>query len=186
VPIILLYAIHKGGKMIIAVDPGASGGIAVLHDGAVEVRPMPETIGDLVTAFIDTIQKRDAGDPCVVYVEQLSGFAGGVGNPGARMFVMGKYYWPFEALCFAFDIRLQYVTPQKWQGSFGLGKRGSSKGNGKNEFARMKREWKGKLKAEAQRTFPMVQKVTLETADALMILEYARRVELAGEVTAPF
>lgn len=40
--------------------------------------------------------------------------------------------------------------------------------------AKYKTAWKNKLKAEAQRLFPSI-KVTLKTADALLIYEYAKK-----------
>jgi hypothetical protein len=47
----------------------------------------------------------------------------------------------------------------------GLGTKGKSS----------KTEWKNKLKGEAQRLFPS-EDVTLDTADALLILEYSKGV----------
>jgi hypothetical protein len=57
-------------------------------------------------------------------------------------------------------IRTELITPQKWQKKLGLG---TSKGLTPTQ-------WKNKLKAEAQRLFPDIR-VTLKTADALLILE---------------
>jgi len=46
-----------------------------------------------------------------------------------------------------------------------------------------KRDWKNKLKAMAQRLFPGAR-VTLDTADALLLLEYAMRREGGGQIVA--
>ena len=59
-------------------------------------------------------------------------------------------------------IKLHSVRPQVWMKSLGLG----TKGNMSNT------EWKNKLKAAAQRLYP-AEDVTLGTADALLILEFA-------------
>jgi hypothetical protein len=60
-------------------------------------------------------------------------------------------------------MKVEMVRPQKWQKWLGLG-RASGCGS--------PREWKNKLKAEAQRRFPYLN-VTLKTADALLILEHS-------------
>jgi hypothetical protein len=56
------------------------------------------------------------------------------------------------------------VRPAKWQQHFGLGKRSGCASD---------TEWKNKLKQAAQRLYPDI-KVTLDTADALLLLEYGR------------
>lgn len=61
--------------------------------------------------------------------------------------------------------RIELVRPAKWQAGFGLG--GS-------KSCTTKAEWKRKLKEEAERRFPN-QKVTLATADALLILDWGLR-----------
>ena len=60
-------------------------------------------------------------------------------------------------------MRLELVRPQVWQKAFSLGTASA---------CASKTIWKNKLKAEAQRRFPHLE-VTLKTADALLILEYA-------------
>jgi len=62
-------------------------------------------------------------------------------------------------------VRVELVRPQKWQKALGLG---SASG------CASKTEWKNKLKAAAQRLYPHL-KPTLATADALLILDFARR-----------
>ena len=59
------------------------------------------------------------------------------------------------------------VTPQKWQKEFS-----NSLGKSRDYD---KREWKNRLKGLAQQMFP-AEKVTLKTADALLLAEYGRRV----------
>jgi hypothetical protein len=54
------------------------------------------------------------------------------------------------------------VQPQKWQKPLGVGTRSA---------CATRSEWKGKLRACAQRLYPKL-KPTLSTADAILILEY--------------
>jgi hypothetical protein len=58
------------------------------------------------------------------------------------------------------------VRPQTWQKNLGIGT---------SRTCASKTEWKNKLKALAQRKFPDA-KVTLATADALLILDYAENL----------
>lgn len=153
--------------MIIAIDPGASGGIAVhkAEPDTTRVFKMPDTISDLVELTLLLFREYDINKP-VVYMEQLTGFTGRI-NTGSTSFKMGKFYYPFETLCHAFEKRLVMVPPQKWMKKLGLGTRSSYTDQNK---------WKGHLKEVAQRLYPSM-KVTLHSADALLILEYAKGEE---------
>ena len=78
------------------------------------------------------------------------------------MFNFGRGGGVMHGSMLALGIRIVEVTPQRWQKWLGIG---TSKGSAS------KTAWKNKLKAEAQRRNPDA-KVTLATADALLILEY--------------
>lgn len=146
---------------IIAIDPGANGGI-VFRDasGRVVVDKMPATQGDIVE-HLKMIHGFALGDKIVVVMEKVCGFCGQK-QPGAAMFKFGEGYGLLQGVIMGMGLRLELVTPQTWQKTLGLG---THKGMNKTQ-------WKNKLKAEAQRLYPQ-QKVTLATADALLILEYA-------------
>ena len=60
--------------------------------------------------------------------------------------------------------RLILVTPQAWQAGLGI-PRGD----------RSQSQWKAALKAEAARRYPSQEGLTLKTADALLLLDYALR-----------
>src|SRR4051812_47537243 len=130
---------------------------------------MPETQGDLLALVRElktaaTIEGCEPHGPneIVCVLEEVSGFAGRA-QPGSAMFRFGEHFGFVKGVVQALGLRLVMGRPQVWQKGFGLGKAsaGSSKSEGKN-----------KLKAEAQRRFPHLS-VTLRTADALLILEYA-------------
>ena len=157
-------------KVIIAVDPGASGGIAVRYpDGEIVVEAMPATEADAVMS-IKTAQKYSGieGHSIVAYVEKVGGYVKGKGAPGSAMFNFGLGVGVIHGTLITLGIPTFEVTPQAWQKALGTGQ---SKTYGK--------KWKAHLKGIAQRLFPH-QKPTLKTADALLILEHARRKEGVG------
>jgi len=144
----------------IAIDPGKRGGIAYqLEDGEYHSVPMPETPGDI----LETLRTIKAiSGPCIVcYLEECIKYAGKE-QSGSSAIVYGRNYGFIEGVVQTLGIKLYLVRPQAWQKALKLGTR-----NGATTT-----QWKNKLKAQAQRLFP-TEKVTLKTADALLILEYA-------------
>jgi hypothetical protein len=155
----------------IAVDPGLSGGIAFQHDNQPEQAvPMPATEGDLV----DLLRNLTAGaNEAVAYVEEVGGYIGKA-QPASSAFRFGRNYGFALGVLQTLGVRVELVRPQRWQKSLGLG---AASG------CASKSEWKNKLKASAQRLYPKL-KPTLATADALLILDYARRTAPAATAAA--
>lgn len=149
---------------IIAIDPGAGGGIAWrLFGGKILCRPMPETEGDVV----GIIRNLSCLNPSAVVMEQVGGFIAGKFNPGSAMFNFGMNYGVLKGAIQAFGMPLVLVRPQAWQKALSLG----SKKDYENK-------WKPHLKERAQQLFPEVENITLKTADALLILHYATKQNL--------
>lgn len=142
------------------IDPGQSGGIAVLRsNGSVaQLIPMPATERDICEAI--TVWTDDSVEAFIEKVHSMpqqgvsSTFKFGVGYGGLRMALI------------AVGIPFDEVTPQTWQKALGVVKR-----NAKTES---KNDHKKKLLQKAQQLFPGT-KITLKTADALLIAEYCRR-----------
>ena len=148
--------------MYIGIDPGVSGGIAVLdaNGGVVELLKMPSTPQDL----LETLGRYREGSRCVL--ERVGGMPG---NGGSAMFNFGKGFGHLQMALLALGIATDEVTPNKWEKSYQLGSSGKY----------TKTEWKNKLKAKAQQLFPTLgRKITLATCDALLIAEYGRRQNL--------
>ena len=143
--------------MIVAIDPGAHGGIAHYADQALAYN-MPESEGDLLESL-----RQYAG--ATVYLEDLVKFTG-TNMPGSSMAKYASNWGFLKGALMALNCRIVLISPQKWQKALGLG---TSKGLSKTE-------WKNKLKERAAQLYPEC-KVTLNTADALLILEYARSIE---------
>lgn len=154
--------------IIIGIDPGASGGIAMLDtwngDGklfACDLVPMPETERDI----FDTVDRKGEAIYPIAYVEWIHPAIQGIGKSA-----MAKLYGNYMACrmaVIAAGIRMEIVKPQEWQKGLGIPKRAKAENTTK---------WKNRLKAKAQQLFPSVD-VTLKTADALLIAEYGRRKE---------
>lgn len=141
---------------LLAIDPGQAGGMAWTDEGSQGSMKMPATETDVATEL-------SAFDGFTVYMEKIHTMPKqGIASAGKFM----EGYGFLKGVCAAKRLRLVLVTPQAWQKALGLGTSGTMS----------KTQWKNKLKAEAQRLYPR-EKVTLATADALLILEYARRVE---------
>ena len=151
-------------RYVIGIDPGASGGIAVLNDThrVVEVVNMPDTPLDILEFL-----RKYSPDDTVVYLEDV-----GRGMPGQSSSATAKFArhnGHLEMALLALRFRSVKATPQKWERTYGLG---SSSAYGKEE-------WKRRLKMKAQELFPdLGKKVTLKTCDALLIALYGLQKEL--------
>ena len=151
---------------IASIDPGLGGGIAWVTpstDGAPKVGccSMPETERDLVDLI------RSLSQEVVEWFVEDVPYAVGFAGPARRMnpAASGKLHGNFGVVrgaLYASGARWIRVAPREWQSHFHLG---TAKSHGS--------KWKSVLKAEAQRRFPSL-KVTLATADALLILDWAR------------
>lgn len=153
--------------MIIAVDPGKSGGIAVrCPDRSLEVYAMPKTEDELVALMAELATEPGA----IAYVEKVGGYAG-QGQPGSAMFTFG--WWaagPVFALK-ALGVPVQLVPPQVWMKKLNL-----AEGQTRTELGRD--AWKALLYQEALRRFPRVR-FTKQVADALLLLDIAEKGLLA-------
>lgn len=144
----------------IGIDPGLSGGIAILNqDGSVkEVVAMPDTPRDIYEFLF--LYKEDSR--CVL--EDVGHGMPGQSSKATATFA--RHNGHLEMALLALGIPTEKVTPQKWIKVYQL----------KKKKEQDKNEWKNVLKAKAQSLFPQLgKKVTLKTCDALLIAEYARR-----------
>lgn len=150
-------------NLTIAVDPGASGGIAWAKDGEFGCCGMPEAITDVIDLMRSLIIGAHHPE---IWIEDVPKFVGRA-IPSSTTAVLFKNYGYIEGAATALGIRVCLVKPHDWQKHFRLGT--------KKDCASTT-EWKNKLKAEAARRFP-TQDVTLKTADALLILDFARSTQ---------
>jgi len=151
------------GKRLIAIDPGASGGIA-WHDadGVVRCENMP----DGMTAQCDklcemAVTLQDAR--CVL--ERVGTYVKGNAVGGACKFA--RHCGALEAALYCFDIPVRQVAPTVWQRALGT-------------FSKDKATRKREIRELMARRYPHLH-VTLKTADALGILTWAIHAEGGAE-----
>ncbi len=158
--------------LLLAVDVGKSGGLAGQFDSATLCERMPPSESGVLELLADLKALHgygvsDARKSPVAYVEKVCGFIGNA-HPGSRMFSFGEGFGFIKGVLQCAGWRLVLVRPQDWQKELGLF----------NDEKLPRNKWKNKLKDEAKRLFPD-QKPTLATSDALLILEYGRKMERA-------
>lgn len=142
--------------IFIGIDPGQSGGIAVLKyfaDSFFEAVPMPKTERDILNAlrFARAIPRESFAVIEAVHSMPKQGVA--------SSFKFGMSYGGLRMALIAAGIPFEAVSPQKWQKAMGCLTKGD----------------KNVSKRKAQELFPSL-KVTHATADALLLAEYARRI----------
>jgi hypothetical protein len=158
----LLYAPPEQQVVYLGIDPGQSGGLARLCRHTAEAYPMPSTLADLYSL----LERLRGPGPTYAVLERVSSRPGqGV----ASTFKFGANYGACKMALFAAGIASREVTPQTWQWAAGAPKR--KKGEPQSRH-------KSRLKGLAKERFPAL-KVTLRTADALLLAEHARQIYMA-------
>ena len=151
---------NKSNALFVGIDPGGSGGIAVITpDGKMHAMKMPATEHD-TNNIISHIKTFD----CTVYclIEGVHSFpAQGV----ASSFKFGRNYGMLRGLLVGNKIPFNEVSPMKWQKMMGIPSR--------KEKSRT--DHKNVLKAKAQQMCPDL-KITLATADAILIALYCKLI----------
>lgn len=140
----------------LCIDPGASGGW-VLDEGSHIIHGYNDGLVDLCPPIGTT-----------VVIEKVPAFVGPI--PASASFKLGYSYGWIVGLWQGRGYKVVLVTPQEWQKTMGVG---TKKGGGHTTT-----EWKNILKREAQRRFPLVEKITLKTADAFCLLSHAQQFNL--------
>ena len=147
--------------MIIGIDPGLSGGMAVIEDDGTYVSA-EQFGGD--SDFAARLRAMNNGDYYAV-VEKVHSMPGqGV----ASSFTFGRNVGFIHGALTALGIPWEAIAPQAWQRTLRVGKRG--KDESKNAFKKM-------LLEAARKMFPQAGgAVTLKTCDALLLAEAYRRI----------
>jgi hypothetical protein len=169
-------------KPIIAIDPGASGGIAwetTKNAAGSECCSMPEGM----TAIVDKLREILFNNPVqfTAVIEQVGGYMPGNSGPAAATFA--RHCGQLECALYCLGIETVEVLPRKWQASMPLTKfetlpKTMPDSERKAELSKRKAIHKNEIKEYVARRFPHC-KVTLKTADALGIYLWAKE-ELNG------
>ena len=134
----------------IGIDPGKSGGIALVSDDHRQAWKIPETERDLW----ELLASFDDGNTFATIEKVASSPQMGVKSA----FTFGAGYGKLRMALIAAGIPFETVSPSRWQRTLGC----LSKGD------------KNVTKAKAQELFPEL-KITHAIADSLLIAEFGRR-----------
>lgn len=149
-------------KIIMAIDAGASGGYAISETRTRNIR-LENWTGE--ADFIDELEGlADADLPIEAWLEEVPPYVGRA-IPSSAAFKLGKNYGFIMGAVRASRIPLHLVRPGEWQK--GLTGVRQAKGAAKKRC----------LKDHAIRLYPTgtSKKITLKTADAILIFDYALR-----------
>jgi len=149
-------------RHVLGCDPGAKGGFALVSEtGQAEAWEMPPTAFELLEFLrLRVVLGLDGGR---AYVEHVHAWPKqGVSSA----FSFGRSYGELLCALAASRISFELVSPGKWQAALGM----------RRQKGEAKASYKRRLRAKAQELFPGIR-VTLGTADALLIAEWARRRE---------
>ena len=143
-------------KPLIAIDPGASGGIAWIENGDPRCEKMPEGM----TAQADLIQSivmAEVNRGMTAIIERVGTYMPGNSGPAAATFA--RHCGHLEAILYMCGVSTEQVLPNKWMKSI------------MGEVPKDKKDRKNKIKELMARKY-LHLKVTLSTSDALGILTW--------------
>ena len=152
-------------NVFIGIDPGFSGGVAVLKDGKIKTYNMPEEYPDIYNLFLEIKEENDDQELIAVMENVGHGIPGQSSKATATF---ARHNGHIEMALYALCIRTVKVTPQKWQKFF-------SNSLGTAPSGREKKEWKNKLKSLASQMYPEARP-TLYTADAILMADYGKHM----------
>ena len=145
-------------KTIVAVDPGAKGGVAWINANGVGAESLADLTDKGLLRLLKQILLDATTDGIIAYVEQVNSM-----SPGRRAcFVLGGSYRACRMALAATEIPFKLVLASEWQKGLGVPK--------KTTYAKRKKYLQGK----AEEVFPQLE-VTPDIADALLIMEWGRR-----------
>lgn len=173
---------YTQGGIYLGLDPGNGGGLAALTKTNVHLESWwGMTVPNIWTTIKEWSESALFRDDRSIYaiLEKVGGYispsspensAGGgdkVKSPpqlASRMGVLCQSFGQLQMALIASGIPHEEVHPKKWQKEFSL-----SRHKGEPNA-----QWKGRIRQKAQQLFPHM-KISLATADALLMAEWCRR-----------
>ena len=143
-------------EKFIGIDPGKSGGVAVITAETVDVYPCPQTVEGMAM-LIDVCLRDVAKYRVKVFLEKVWSFPT---DGRAGSFTFGCNYGQWQGILAAHELEPIFITPKEWQGHFEI-KKGLPKPVRKKI-----------LKQMAKDRAPDTLGITLKTSDALLIAIY--------------
>lgn len=144
-------------RQLIAIDPGASGGLVFVDDkGKFGSFAMPDNETEIVELLRPGATLGSQAPK--IYLEALVKYTGR-NMPSSSMAVYAGNQGFVKGVAKAFGYTVIEVQPKAWQKAIGIVRPKKTKQDA----------WKRMLKAKAQEIFPK-QHITLKTADAFLIM----------------
>jgi len=132
---------------LIAIDPGASGGVAVMLDGEVSCLNMPKELSKRRQMFLTL-------DPDIVVIEDVGYHR--QGNHAQSSATFARHVGELNGMLAMLDCEVVQATPKEWMKDI-------------PQLPRDKAERKKEIQRRMQAMYPHL-KVTLKVADALCML----------------
>lgn len=152
---------HSHSIKYIGIDPGKSGGIAVIQDDYIEVKKCPESVQDMAILFAIMLQETPPSHVLVMIEKVWARPHDG----RASVFTFAGNYGQWQGIIASHEIIPHYVTPQVWMRAIGCPRK------------LKKQDRKNYLKALAKEKYPDIKRrMTLATSDAMLIADYAKNI----------
>ena len=157
-------------RKCIGIDPGKGGGIAVITDETIQTYNCPKTVEDMAL-LIGICLNNVSAYRTQVFLEKVWAFPT---DGRAGSFTFGENYGQWQGILASHELKPKLVTPKIWQSHFEI-KKG------------LKKDIRKKiLKQIAKDKCPSVKKITLKTADALLIAIYGIEAHLSKDNSKPW
>ncbi len=150
---------NSHSEIYVGIDPGKSGAICVIEDDFIKAFPCPDNIQDMAIIFAMSISVSET-KKVVAYIEKV--WARPTDAKGS-IWKFAENYGVWKGIAGAYEIDLIEVSPQKWMKYLETPKLEKS--------AR-----KRYLRDKARSMYPDLKKVTLKTADAILIATYVKEI----------
>ena len=143
----------------IGIDPGASGGIAVIHNGKIKAYKCPKSSEDMAILFQMCMGSTSAAN-IKLLMERVWARPT---NAVRAAFSYGVNYGQWLGIAATHEVQMNTVIPVSWIKYVGCPKA-------------LKRDVRKRwLKQKASDLYPSIKRVTLATADAILITHYAEK-----------
>ena len=150
---------YHSNKRYIGIDPGKSGGIMVINEsGEATAYKCPEKVFDMAILF-RLLLGNTAPDDVNLLIERVWARPG---NAVRAAFTYGVNYGQWLGIAASHEVKMHTTLPNTW-----IKWVGCPKGLPVKE----RKHW---LRDKAKELYPDLKKVTLATADAILITHYAK------------
>ena len=147
-------------KQYIGIDPGKSGGICVIEDDFAKAYPCPYDVSDMAILFAMAISISET-KTVVAYIEKVWAHPA---DGRSSVFKFAENYGMWKGIAGSYEIDLQEVSPQRWMKYY--------------EIPKMEKSARKRyLRDKARSMYPDLKKVTLKTADAILVATYGKETD---------